>query len=212
VAELILSSRRNSRTLQLRNLSRPQQSPLEISGPSPWEIYLSESQERMLMHCTSREPRESYGSFRERRRSCDCYWPAYPQNRRLKLSHNGELVSDIDMELLLQPHVKAPKSPPLETVKLTEPEFPEPADLTETLLQLLAAPNIASKEAVIRTYETTKLRATPYSNHCKATTPAPTMQLFSNQCDDLLKGLVISCGMNRIMAKSTHTGWHLSNR
>ena len=72
--------------------------------------------------------------------------------RRLQLSYNGETVADIDMEFPVQP-MRKQKIATIEKTTFTEPEFPEPANLTETLLQLLAAPNIASKESVIRTYD-----------------------------------------------------------
>ena len=72
--------------------------------------------------------------------------------RRLKLTYNEETVSDIDMTFLFNPCTSS-KVATIEKTTFTEPEFPEPVNLTETLLQLLAAPNIASKESVIRTYE-----------------------------------------------------------
>ena len=56
------------------------------------------------------------------------------------------------MAFLFNP-CKSIKTATIEKQTFTEPQFPEPANLTETLFQLLAAPNIASKESVIRTYD-----------------------------------------------------------
>ena len=125
--------------------------PLKYQGLSPWEIYLSESQERMLLTVPPENLERVMAVFEREDVEATAIGKLTPE-RRLQLSYNGELVSDIDMEFLFNP-CESIKIATIETPKLTEPEFAEPKDLTETLLQLLAAPNIASKESVIRTYD-----------------------------------------------------------
>ena len=77
----------------------------------------------------------------------------------------------------------------------TEPEFPEPANLTETLLQLLAAPNIASKESVIRTYDH-EVKGNTTLKPLQGEYAGPNDAAVLKPLDDSWKGLVISCGMN----------------
>jgi phosphoribosylformylglycinamidine (FGAM) synthase-like enzyme len=82
-----------------------------------------------------------------------------------------------------------------ETVSLEEPAFPEPEDLTATLLQLLSAPNTASKESVVRTYDhevkgNTTLK--PLQGEYGGPNDAAVLKPLSGSW----KGIAISCGMN----------------
>ncbi len=167
--------------------------PLKYQGLSPWEIYLSESQERMLMTVPPENLAKVMAIFEKEDVLATAIGQLIPE-RRLQLSHNGELVSDIDMEFLFSP-CESTKIATFETVKLTEPEFAEPADLTETLLQLLAAPNIASKEAVIRTYDH-EVKGNTLLKPLQGDYAGPNDAAVLKPVDNSIKGLAISCGMN----------------
>ena len=167
--------------------------PLKYQGLSPWEIYLSESQERMLMTIPAENLERVMAIFEREDVLATAIGQLIPE-RRLQLSHNGELVSDIDMEFLFNP-CESTKIATIETPKLVEPEFAEPADLTETLLQLLAAPNIASKEAVIRTYDH-EVKGNTLLKPLQGDYAGPNDAAVLKPVDDSIKGLVISCGMN----------------
>jgi len=85
--------------------------------------------------------------------------------------------------------------PEFETLTFEEPEFPEPKNLTKTLLELLSTPNIASKESVIRTYDhevkgNTALK--PLQGEYAGPNDASVIKPLNNSW----KGLSISCGMN----------------
>jgi phosphoribosylformylglycinamidine synthase len=87
------------------------------------------------------------------------------------------------------------KTAKLETPKLAEPHFPEPEDLGGALLELLASPNIASKESVVRSYDhevkgNTVLK--PLQGKCAGPNDAAILKPLS----DSWKGIAISCGMN----------------
>jgi phosphoribosylformylglycinamidine synthase len=112
----------------------------------------------------------------------------------LQLSYNGEKVADIDMPFLFNP-CKRMKVATIEKQNLTEPEFAEPENLTETLLQLLAAPNIASKESVIRTYDH-EVKGNTTLKPLQGEYAGPNDAAVLKPLDDSWKGLVISCGMN----------------
>ncbi len=114
--------------------------------------------------------------------------------RRLQLSFNGETVSDIDMEFMFNP-CESTKVATLETPKLTEPAFAEPTNLTSTLLELLAAPNIASKESVIRTYDH-EVKGNTTLKPLQGQYAGPNDAAVLKPLDDSLKCLTISCGMN----------------
>ena len=114
--------------------------------------------------------------------------------RRLQLNYNGERVADMDMTFLFNP-CKSMKVATIEKQSLTEPEFAEPENLTETLLQLLSAPNIASKESVIRTYDH-EVKGNTTLKPLQGDYAGPNDAAVLKPLDDSLKGLTISCGMN----------------
>jgi phosphoribosylformylglycinamidine synthase len=98
------------------------------------------------------------------------------------------------MAFLFNP-CKSMKTATIETLSFTEPEFPEPENLTETLMQLLSAPNIASKESVIRTYDH-EVKGNTTLKPLQGEYAGPNDAAVLKPLDDSWKGLAISCGMN----------------
>jgi phosphoribosylformylglycinamidine synthase len=167
--------------------------PLKYQGLSPWEIYLSESQERMLITVPPDNLERVMAVFEKEDVIATAIGTLTPE-RRLKLTYNGETVSDIDMAFLFNPCTSS-KVATIEKPTLTEPEFPEPPNLTETLLQLLSAPNIASKESVIRTYDH-EVKGNTTLKPLQGEYAGPNDAAVIKPLDDSLKCLTISCGMN----------------
>jgi phosphoribosylformylglycinamidine synthase len=167
--------------------------PLKHEGLSPWEIYLSESQERMLMTIPPENLEQVMAIFEKEDVAATAIGRLIPE-RRLQLSYKDMLVSDIDMTFLFST-CEITKTATLEQVKLTEPDFPAPEDLTQTLLDLLAAPNIASKEAAIRTYDH-EVKGNTLLKPLQGDYAGPNDAAVLKPVDDSIKGLVISCGMN----------------
>jgi phosphoribosylformylglycinamidine synthase len=114
--------------------------------------------------------------------------------RRLQLNFHGEKVADMDMAFLFNP-CKSMKTATIETPNFTEPEFSQPENLTEILLQLLSAPNIASKESVIRTYDH-EVKGNTTLKPLQGEFAGPNDAAVLKPLDDSWKGLAISCGMN----------------
>jgi phosphoribosylformylglycinamidine synthase II len=167
--------------------------PLKYQGLSPWEIYISESQERMLMAVPEENLQQVMAVFEKEDVLATAIGKLIPE-RRLQLSYNDESVCDIDMEFIFN-LCESRKTATIETPKLTEPEFEQPVDLTETLLQLLGAPNIASKEAIIRTYDH-EVKGNTLLKPLQGDYAGPNDAAVLKPIDDSIKGLVISCGMN----------------
>jgi phosphoribosylformylglycinamidine synthase II len=167
--------------------------PLKYQGLAPWEIYLSESQERMLITVPPENLERVMAVFKKE----DVIATAIgtlTNERRLKLMFNAEVVSDLDMTFLFNPCTSS-KVATIEKTNFTEPEFSEPANLTETLLQLLAAPNIASKESVIRTYDY-EVKGNTTLKPLQGEYAGPNDAAVLKPLNDSLKCLTISCGMN----------------
>lgn len=167
--------------------------PLKYQGLSPWEIYLSESQERMLMAVPAENLEQVMGIFEKEDVKATAIGKLIFE-RRLQLTYNEEVVADIDMDFIFN-SCESSKVAVIEKPKLTEPEFEEPKDLTETLLQLLAAPNISSKESVIRTYDH-EVKGNTTLKPLQGDYAGPNDAAVLKPVDDSVKGLAISCGMN----------------
>ena len=128
--------------------------PLKYEGLAPWEIWLSEAQERMVIAV----PPENLEELME---ICDAEMVeatvlgSFTDTHRLRVFYEGAVVADLDMEFLhkgLPQHVKKATWQPSQ-----HPEMPsrdkQTESYTEDLCKLLASPNIASKESVIRQYD-----------------------------------------------------------
>jgi phosphoribosylformylglycinamidine synthase len=167
--------------------------PLKYQGLAPWEIYISESQERMLLTVPPENLERVMAIFEKEDVEATAIGKLTSE-RRLQLNFHGEKVADMDMAFLFNP-CKSMKTATIETLSFTEPEFPEPENLTETLMQLLSAPNIASKESVIRTYDH-EVKGNTTLKPLQGEYAGPNDAAVLKPLDDSWKGLAISCGMN----------------
>lgn len=126
--------------------------PLKYPGLRPWEIWLSEAQERMILAV----PPAGLERLREICAGLDVPLTVlgrFTGDRQLRVRYGERVVAELGMEFL---HRGWPRR--TMEAEWTAPHFPEPdialsADLTPALLQLLAHPDVASKEEVIRRYD-----------------------------------------------------------
>ncbi|HHY47919.1 MAG TPA: phosphoribosylformylglycinamidine synthase subunit PurL [Firmicutes bacterium] len=130
--------------------------PRREAGMTPYEVMLSESQERMLIVARPEkveEIREHFGRW-----GLD----ATPvgevtDSGMLQLFDKGELVAEVPVGSLVNPPVYDPPAerpdyiPDLQ--ELDPARVPEPQDLGKALLSILARPNIASKRWVYEQYD-----------------------------------------------------------
>jgi phosphoribosylformylglycinamidine synthase len=126
---------------------------LKYAGLSPWEIWLSEAQERMVVAVNP----ENVSALQT---LCDTFDTeltdigVFTGSGRLVVRYNDKPVLDMDNEFLHegipQRQLKAVISDQSEVISHL---LPVVADTKDTLLKLLSHPNIASKASVIRIYD-----------------------------------------------------------
>lgn len=126
--------------------------PLKYAGLRPWEIFVSESQERMTLVV---EP---------------AHWAAlqamaqlfavelsdigiFTDTGRLDVQWAGKSVAVLDMEFLHEGTPQKYLQAIAPTPQLQPAQLPANIDYNETILQLLAAWNICSREPIIRRYD-----------------------------------------------------------
>lgn len=132
-----------------------EKAPLKYTGLAPWEIWISESQERMIVAVDPKNVDEFIST-------CRVYnveaveLGEFTESKRLIVTHNGESVCDIDMEFL---HNGLPQR--VMTGKWRKEEHSEPyvsglltnEDYTKKIFQVIGHLNVCSKEPIVRRYD-----------------------------------------------------------
>ncbi|WP_413376182.1 phosphoribosylformylglycinamidine synthase subunit PurL [Alkalihalobacillus sp. 1P02AB] len=130
--------------------------PQREAGMTPYEMMLSESQERMLLVIKKGQEDE----IKEIVERWGLLWAEVghvTDDKKLRLLHKGEVVSEIPVDALAEdaPVYHKPSTVPAyyEKFQQLEQVIPVIEDKKETLLKLLAQPTIASKEWVYDQYD-----------------------------------------------------------
>lgn len=130
--------------------------PQREAGMTPYEMMLSESQERMLLVVEKGREHEIKATF-ERWNLHAVEVGVVTDDRRLRLTHKGEIVADVPVDALAEdaPVYHKPSKVPayFDAFQQQAPYIPEITEANETLLKLLAQPTIASKEWVYEQYD-----------------------------------------------------------
>ncbi len=129
--------------------------PRREPGMTPYEIMLSESQERMLLVADKGKEAEVAAIFNKWDLECVTIGRVISE-KNFRVCENGQLVADIPVNALTDeaPLYVRPRQEPayLKQVK-TAPEIAEPTDYAQLLLNILSRPTISSKEYVYRQYD-----------------------------------------------------------
>jgi phosphoribosylformylglycinamidine synthase II len=167
--------------------------PLKYQGLTPWEIYVSESQERMLLSIPEKNLEKALEIFETEEVQATPIGK-FTTDGILKVTYNGQTVAELDLDFVFDPP-KFVGATDWKPPNLKEPTFPEPKDLTKEVFGLLSLPNIASKESVIRTYDH-EVKGNTALKPLQSKYGGPNDAAVLKPVADSWKGVVISCGMN----------------
>ncbi len=126
--------------------------PLKYAGLSYAEIWVSESQERMVLAVPPDGIEELLSLFAGEDVEASVIGE-FTSDRRLRLFYHGNLVCDLDMKFLHQGRPQVKMEAVWEQPQYAEPDFACPLDLGGALLRILGSWNVCSKEWVIRQYD-----------------------------------------------------------
>lgn len=166
--------------------------PLKTHSIKPWEIWISESQERMLLSVKQEHVQRVIAIFTEEQVQATSIGH-FTHSHTGRISYTGTAIAHLDLHFLFD----APQRRLIADWKPTitkEPKFQQPHNLADPLIKLLAHPNIASREAVIRTYDHEVLGNTalkPLQGRYSGPNNAAVIKPLNHSW----KGIVISCGM-----------------
>jgi len=167
--------------------------PLKYLEMAPWEIYVSESQERMLLSVSKENLSEVLSIFEKEDVEATAIG-RFTENEALAIDYQGVKVAEVDVDFLFKPPLTkriAKWNNPL----YREPSFKEPEDLASVVLRLLSAPNTASKEAVLRTYDH-EVKGNTVIKPMQGRHAGPNDAAVIKPLNNSWRGTVISCGMN----------------
>ncbi|RLG39007.1 MAG: phosphoribosylformylglycinamidine synthase subunit PurL [Candidatus Alkanophagales archaeon] len=129
--------------------------PLKEASLKPWEIWVSESQERFML-AVAPENLEELSSFFEKWDVPLTVVGETIKEKVIRLFYKDVKVFEMETDFLVGSVVyKRHCEFRQDEIKRMEqdPKLKEPKDYTEILLSLLASPNIASREHVVRQYD-----------------------------------------------------------
>lgn len=124
----------------------------KYANMSPWQIWISESQERM----TVAVPPEKLDEFLDlmKRRGVETYViGTFTDNGRCKVTFHGETVMDLDMDFLHDGLPREQQDTTYTKPSHKDPGFDCPSDLGETMKQMLERNNLCSYEYISIQYD-----------------------------------------------------------
>lgn len=129
-----------------------EKAPLKYGGLAPWEILLSEAQERMVLAV----PQKNLKRFMKLCANEDVEATVigkFTDTKRFVVKYEDTVVADLDMKFLHGGVPRFPRPAVWNTRKFATPKPEKSSDLTPWLMKLLGSYNIGSKEWVVRQYD-----------------------------------------------------------
>ncbi|TFG45169.1 MAG: phosphoribosylformylglycinamidine synthase subunit PurL, partial [Dehalococcoidia bacterium] len=169
--------------------------PLKYSGLSYAEIWISESQERMVLAV----PPHNFTLLEEICRSEGVDVTAigeFTTDKKLKLYYNDNLVCDLDMDFLHEGRPQLQLKATYRPSDHPEPSFPCPESLDDDLLALLGRWNTCSKEWVIRQYDHEVQGSSVLKPLVGQQSDGPGDAAIVRPVPGSERGVVVSCGIN----------------
>jgi phosphoribosylformylglycinamidine synthase len=126
--------------------------PLKYAGLQPWEILVSEAQERMTLAVDPRKIK-SFLELAKKMGVEATVLGKFTASGKFHVLFGGKTVACLDMEFL---HAGVPQmtlTAKWKQPKNKEPRFAPPSDLGKALMEMLSRLNICSKEPVVRQYD-----------------------------------------------------------
>ena len=129
-----------------------ERAPLKYAGLDPWEILLSEAQERMTLAV----PPQNIARFLELASRMEVEATVlgeFTDSGKFHVLFHGQTVAFLDMDFLHHGNPRMALRARWEKKTYPEPSFPDPEELTSYLQQVLSRYNVCSKESVVRQYD-----------------------------------------------------------
>jgi phosphoribosylformylglycinamidine synthase subunit PurSL len=168
--------------------------PLKYAGLSPAEIWISEAQERMVVFAEPDKVKELLKLAAANDVEATVIGRVTGK-RRLVLKFRRYRVADIDMKFLHHGWQGTSKKAHWQRPETADPSVPIGLDLTDEILRLLQAPNIASKEWVVRQYDHEVQGTSGLKPFCGRNNTGPSDACVVMPVRGSPRGCVVGCGL-----------------
>jgi phosphoribosylformylglycinamidine synthase II len=172
--------------------------PLKYPGLQPWEIWVSEAQERMVL-AVPPENLEQFLSLCRAEEVEATHIGFFSDDRRLLVTYQEQPIVELDMAFLHDGRPQREMEAVWEAPVVQAPEISlnaSPSNLRTGLHALLAHPNIASKESIVRTYDHLVQGRTLQGPLGGVNGDAPTDAAVLQPRSDHQAAIAIGCGIN----------------
>ncbi|HEX4414432.1 MAG TPA: phosphoribosylformylglycinamidine synthase subunit PurL [Lacipirellulaceae bacterium] len=171
------------------------QAPLKYEGLSYTEIWISEAQERMVLAV----PEKNWKAIEELCRSEGVESTVigrFVPSGRLHLYYREHCVADLDMQFLHKGRPPVVRKATYAARQSRPLNLPDKENYTEDLLRILASPNVASKEWIVRQYDHEVQGGSVIKPFVGVANDGPSDAAVLRPVLGSRRGIVIGCGMN----------------
>ncbi len=169
--------------------------PLKYQGLAPWEIWISEAQERMVLAVPPAHREAALAVCAEEDVEAVVVG-RFTDSGRLLVRHDGAVHGDLDLEFLHRGLPRLEREAHFAPPARRDPELAPEGDLGASLRDVLADPNVASKEWVIRQYDHEVQAASAGKPLVGARDDGPANAAVLAPKLGSRAGLVLGCGLN----------------
>ena len=170
--------------------------PLKYAGLTYSEIWISEAQERMVLAVPQENVEPILKIFTDEDVEATVVGRYGTEGRMLRLFYDGRLVGELEMAFLHEGLPRPTKQAVWEKLDRPSPQPAGRASYNEALLGILASPNVASKEWIVRQYDHEVQGGSVVKPLVGAADDGPGDAAVIRPVLASRKGVVISCGMN----------------
>jgi len=167
---------------------------LKYPDLKPWEIWVSESQERMVLAV----PPKNFSSLKKIFEAEDVEYACigkFTSTKRIEIYHGKEIVGNLDLDWLFGKG-QLPALTAFFEEKKTADIIPENIEIKDVFLHLLGDPVIASKEIVVRQYDHEVQAHTIIKPLLGFNSSGPSDAIVLAPLYGKYEGIVVSCGIN----------------
>ncbi len=126
--------------------------PLKYEGLEPWEIWISEAQERMLLAVPEKNVDDVIEIFKNENTEATVIGE-FTDDKKLTLMFKGKVIGELDMNFLHGEVPRVIRKAEFTVSEDADPDMDDSEDFSGDLKEILRSPNVASKEWVIRQYD-----------------------------------------------------------
>ncbi|HNX90422.1 MAG TPA: phosphoribosylformylglycinamidine synthase subunit PurL [Candidatus Omnitrophota bacterium] len=173
-----------------------ERAPLKYQGLKPWEIWISEAQERMVLAVKPKKLKALLDIFKSENVEATVIGN-FTNDKKLRIYFKDHKITELDMKFLHDglPYTakKAKWKAPKENKEIT---FKLAGSLTDDLKKVIAGWNVCSKEWVVRQYDHEVQGGSVLKPFIGVYRDAPSDAAIIRPVLDSVKGVVISNGIN----------------